>query len=98
MWFRNNRYVQYNRIYYRAPSGAPAPQRKEGVEFVPVLFGDEEQPGMQKEQEGKTGDGCVYDLLGRKVATAQEAADGTWRHRLGPGVYIIDGKKIVCSN
>lgn len=98
-WTRNNYYVLHNKIYYRAPAVAltPAPGRT-GPEFVPVLFGDEEQPGMQKEQEGKTGDGCVYDLLGRKVATAQQAADGTWRHRLGPGVYIIDGKKVVCSN
>lgn len=97
-WQRNNRYVLHNKIYYRAepePSHARAATR--GVEFVPVIFGDEEEeklPGIQDENDYR-GDGCVYDLMGRKVATRQQVIDGTWRNHLTSGIYIINGKKII---
>ena len=80
-WVRNNRYVIHNKIYYRdGSSGASAPS----VQFVPVIFGDdeggEEEPGGQEENENRNnrrvGDGCVYDLLGRKVASAAESSTG----------------------
>jgi hypothetical protein len=32
-------------------------------------------------------------LLGRKVATKEQVEDGTWRERLAPGIYILNGKK-----
>ena len=44
------------------------------------------------------GDGCMYDILGRKVATEKEVKDGSWRHRLQPGVYIVDGQKIYVGS
>ena len=98
LWQRNNRYVLHNKIYYRATGGSPAPERNAGPEFVPVLFGDEdqEQPGTQEEKNSRF-DGGVYDLLGRKVADEQAAKDGTWRYRLSPGVYIVNGQKVMCS-
>lgn len=95
-WQRNNRYVLHNKIYYREEaSHARAATR--GVEFVPVIFGDEEEeklPGIQDENDYR-GDGCVYDLMGRKVATRQQVIDGTWRNHLTSGIYIINGKKII---
>ncbi len=97
LWTRNNRYVLHNKIYYRAAGGSPAPERNARPEFVPVLFGDEEQPGMQEEKNSRRFDGGVYDLLGRKVADEQAAKDGTWRYRLSPGVYIVNGQKVMCS-
>lgn len=97
LWTRNNRYVLHNKIYYRAAgSGSGAPKRKDDVVYVPVLFGDEEQPGTQEEKNSRF-DGGVYDLLGRKVADEQAAKDGTWRYRLSPGVYIVNGQKVMCS-
>lgn len=94
-WVRNNWYVVSNRIYYRAPASPPAPQL-EGVQFVPVIF-DGEEPGEEELQpDGSVqviGDGCIYDLLGRKVATREQVEDGTWRERLAPGIYILNGKK-----
>lgn len=96
-WDKNNRYVIHNKIYYRAgSSGASAP----GVQFVPVIFGDdeggEEEPGGQDENENnrRVGDGCVYDILGRKVASAEEVKAGTWYRHLSPGVYIVNGQKV----
>ena len=96
-WNRNNRYVLHNKIYYRAgSSGSSAPAVTRGVEFVPVRF-DGEEPGEEELQpDGSVlvvGDGCIYDLMGRKVATKEQVEDGTWRERLAPGFYILNGKK-----
>ena len=95
-WDKNNRYVIHNKIYYRAgSSGASAPS----VQFVPVVFdddegGEEEQPEETQPQPTRVGDGCVYDILGRKVASAEEVKAGTWYRHLSPGVYIVNGQKV----
>ena len=100
MWTRNNRYVLHNKIYYReGSSGAHAPARGNNTEYVPLIFDewDEEQPREEQPgdgQQSRVGDGCAYDILGRKVASEKEVKDGTWYQRLQPGVYIVDGKKI----
>lgn len=99
-WDKNNRYVIHNKIYYRAgSSGASAPGI---VEYVPVIFDDdedgeeqeEEQPEEPQPQPTRVGDGCVYDILGRKVASAEEVKAGTWYRHLSPGVYIVNGQKV----
>ena len=96
-WTRNNRYVIHNKIYYRGSvsSPSPAPQRRV-PEFVPVIFDDEE--GSEELTPNGTreivGDGCVYDLMGRKVATREQVEDGSWKQRVATGIYIINGKKI----
>ena len=95
LWTRNNRYVLHNKIYYRAgeESGASAPQRR-GPEFVPVIFGDEEQQEMNPNGTMEVvGDGCIYDLMGRKVATREQVEDGSWKQRVATGIYILNGKK-----
>lgn len=94
-WTRNNWYVLGNKIYYRA-SASPARKNTRGIEFVPVIFDDEEleDPDIQDANDGRVGDGCVYDLLGRKVATKQQVEEGTWRQNLRPGIYILNGRKI----
>ena len=99
MWLRNNRYILHNKIYFRATGGGGggAPDHTRGTDFVPVLFDDEggeDEPGSQDENGNnrRTGDGCVYDLLGRKVAAAADIQAGTCY--LSPGIYIIDGKKV----
>ena len=95
LWERNNRYVIHNKIYYRATGGGNARENTRGIEFVPVVFDDEE--GEEDEngvKEMPVGDGCVYDLLGRKVATKQQVEEGTWKQNLRPGIYILNGRKI----
>lgn len=97
-WTPNNRYVLHNKIYYRSSesSGASAPQMDNAPDFVPVIFGDEEPGEEELQPDGSVqviGDGCIYDLLGRKVATKEQVEDGTWRERLAPGIYILNGKK-----
>ncbi len=96
-WIRNNRYVIHNKIYYRSESsGASAPEMPE-FQFVPVVFDDGEQPEDEELQPDgswmSSGDGCIYDLLGRKVATKEQVTDGSWRERLSPGIYILNGRK-----
>ena len=96
LWLRNNRYVLHNKIYYRSgSSGSSAPQMS--PEFVPVVFDDGEQPEDEELQPDGSwmseGDGCIYDLQGRKVATKEQVMDGKWRERLSPGIYILNGRK-----
>lgn len=98
-WTRNNKYVLANKIYYRSPGGGGssyARDKTRGVDFVPVIFDDEggEDPDIKDSSDRIVGDGCVYDLQGRKVATKQQVEDDTWRQFLRPGIYIINGKKI----
>lgn len=97
-WTPNNRYVLHNKIYYRAgSSGASAPQKNSAPEFVPVIFDEEEQQDKELNPDGTReviGDGCVYDLMGRKVATREQVEDGSWKQRVATGIYIINGKKI----
>ena len=96
LWLRNNRYVIHNKAYYRATGGGGSAPQLEGVQFVPVIFGDEEPGEEELLPDGSVqviGDGCIYDLLGRKVATREQVEDGTWRERLAPGIYILNGKK-----
>lgn len=97
-WTPNNRYVLHNKIYYRAgSSGSSARQNTRGVEFVPVVFDDDEDSpelfGI-KEENRRVYDNRVYDLQGRCVATEEQVNDGTWRQNLRPGIYIINGRKI----
>ena len=91
-----------NKAYYHATGFASsAPDRLRDVQYVPVIFGDgeegdedpkEEEEDMTKRRE-YIGDNCVYDLLGRKVLSAEDVLNGTWRHRLQPGIYILNGHK-----
>ena len=95
-WTPNNRYVLHNKIYYRASGGGVgAPQMS--PKFVPVIFDDEEEQEEELTPNGTreiVGDGCVYDLMGRKVATREQVEDGSWKQRVATGIYIINGKKI----
>lgn len=93
LWTRNNRYVLHNKIYYRE-SAAPARRMNSAMpEFVPVIFGDEEEPGIEVQAQQVRHDNRIYDLLGRCVADEAEVRDGSWQQRLAPGIYILNGRK-----
>lgn len=96
MWMRNNRYVLHNKIYYRG-SGSGAREATRGIEFVPVIFDEEngEEPDIEHVGNGRSYPLGVYDLLGRCVATEEEVKDGSWRQHVAPGVYIVHGKKVM---
>ena len=95
-WTRHNYYVLHNRIYYKAGgSGASPAPTKRAPEFVPVIFDDEEEQqelNPNGTMEG-VGDGCIYDLMGRKVATREQVEDGSWKQRVATGIYILNGRK-----
>lgn len=101
-WERNNWYVYNNKVYYHATGvggGTAKPRPADYPFYVPVNFDDDELNEEQEElhPDGSataTGDGCVYDLSGRMVATKQMIDDGSWRTALHPGIYIINGRKI----
>ena len=93
-WTRNNWYVYSNKVYYRYTPAPPSSTRGD-IQFVPVVFDDEE--GEVEEngvKEMPVGDNRVYDLLGRCVATEEQVKDGTWKQNLRPGIYILNGRKI----
>ena len=91
-WDRNNRYVLHNKIYYRATNAGTR-----GPEFVPLLFeaAATDVQGVKDYSEGMLRPGNVYNLQGRCVATEEMVKDGTWKNNLTPGVYIMNGKKII---
>lgn len=95
-WTRNNKYVYANKIYYRAGSSGASTR---GVQFVPVVFEAEaaatDVQGVKEYSEGVLRPGNVYNLQGRCVATEEMVKDGTWKNNLTPGVYIMNGKKII---
>ena len=93
LWTPNNRYILHNKIYYRASGGGGAPHR--AIEFIPVIFDNDsdEEIGDETEKKQRVGDGCIYDLMGRRVATKEQVEDGSWRTRLAPGIYILNGRK-----
>ena len=104
LWKRNNLYVLHNKIYYREgaiPSAYARDMTRSSVEFVPLIFDDlyeENQNGENGDMmpsQTPVGDGCVYDMTGRRVATEQQVLDGTWKQRVSPGIYIINGKKLL---
>jgi hypothetical protein len=95
-WDRNNRYVLHNKIYYRATGGGAGTR---GIQYVPVVFEAEAEAtdvqGVKDYSEGMLRPGNVYNLQGRCVATEEMVKDGTWKNNLTPGVYIMNGKKII---
>lgn len=100
-WTRNNWYVLGNKAYYRAAGGGSGARgmTRGGIDFVPVVFDWEEYKEGQSDEMNElreyVGDGCVYDMQGRRVANAEQVLDGTWKQRVAPGIYIINGKKLL---
>ena len=97
-WTRNNYYVLHNRIYYTETSGASAPSKR-AIEFVPVIFDDDEEGDDEdiSDKREQVFDGRVYNLQGRCVATEEQVKDGNWQEGLEPGIYIVNGKKLVIT-
>ena len=97
-WIRNNRYVYGNKIYYRTSgSGARQGNIETMPDFIPVVFDDdneEEDEPIGESLLQRPHDNRVYDLLGRCVATGEEVVNGTWRHKVASGIYILNGRKI----
>ena len=100
-WTRNNKYVYGNKIYYRAEvnsaGGSALELAFEKADYIPVIF-DEEDSELQEDGNGyrtTIGEGRVYDLQGRCVATEQEVSDGSWLNNVASGMYIVNGKKFV---
>ena len=101
-WTRNNKYVYGNKIYYRAAvssggGGSALDLAFEESDYIPVIF-DEDELELQEDGNGygaTFGDGRIYDLQGRCIATKQEVLDGSWINTVAPGIYILNGKKIA---
>ena len=96
-WIRNNRYVYGNRIYYRADAPSGSRRQTSSLDFIPVVFDDddEEDEPIEESLRNISANGYVYDLQGRCVATPQEVAEGVWRRKLASGIYILNGRKIL---
>jgi len=91
---KNNLYVRHNKIYLIEEDARSRYTQTSASarQFIPLDFDDlgiEEQPSgwHPAVHEG------VFDLQGRRVATAGQAADGSWRQSVKRGVYIVNGRK-----
>ena len=99
-WPRNNKYVYANKIYYRASeaSGGSSRELTRSPEFIPVIFDGDNEEDNDMQENGSTTTlryKGVYDLQGRQVATEEMVRSGTWRNGLAPGVYILNGRKVM---
>ena len=102
MWYRNNRYILHNKIYYRGTTQSTPGSLNldfENTEYIPVLFDDQGVKDMDLQPDGtmrlRINDGRAYDIQGRCVATEQEVSDGSWLNNVASGMYIVNGKKFV---
>ena len=99
-WPRNNWYVYANKIYYRA-SDTPGTSSREltrSPEFIPVIFDGDNEEDNDMQENGSTTTlryKGVYDLQGRQVATEEMVKSGAWRNSVAPGVYILNGRKVM---
>ena len=101
-WERNNHYVYANKVYYREADGGGGggSARSFTPDCIPVdwslgIDDDDDELLPDGSRTARTADDAVYDLRGRRVASPQQVADGSWRYRLQPGIYIHQGRKIV---
>ena len=97
LWYRNNRYVLHNKIYYRESGSGSA--KGGAAEFVPLIFDfdedlEEEEEMKAKPQTVDVSADKVYDVQGRCIAIGEDVLDGSWRNNVAPGLYIIGGKKV----
>jgi hypothetical protein len=93
-WTRNNWYVLHNKVYCRPEPVAGA----RSSEFIPVVFDDDdEDESIEDNLKSRMmqPDDRVYDLQGRCVAGEDRVKDGTWRDNLSPGIYILNGRKVM---
>ena len=97
LWYRNNRYVLHNKIYYRESGSGSA--KGGAAEFVPLIFDFDEDMEEEEEMKAKpqtvdVSADKVYDVQGRCIAIGEDVLDGSWRNNVAPGLYIIGGKKV----
>ncbi len=99
----NNLYVRHNKIYlfeksseddYSVRNSSSAPAFSLSRQFIALDFGETgiEEQGQAGQTVPRAG---VYDMQGRRVATAEEVADGSWRRKVPAGVYVVNGRKLV---
>lgn len=95
---RSNRYVFNNKAYYLYDwaSGGGGGAR----EYIIAIF--DETDIREIEEEGKNENSVkkevrwgVYDLAGRQLRTREAVLNGTWRRHLPPGMYIVNGRKLL---
>lgn len=97
---RNNLYVRHNKVYLfekTLEGDYPSSTHYGGAsarQFIALDFGETGIEGQPSGNSRYAAEG-VYDLLGRRVASGQEAMDGSWRKVVKSGVYIVNGRKVM---
>ena len=100
---KNNLYVRHNKIYlfektveesYPSSSHYSGGGGGSARQFIALDFGE---TGIEEQSSGwqTVASEGVYDMQGRRVASAEKAADGSWRKGVKSGVYIENGRKVV---
>ena len=101
---RDNKYVYHNKVYYvydyngrtAAPNARPVLTRS----GYAALFDDmaeelEEETLEPDKQDAVNVRWGVFDLSGRQIRTREAVLNGTWRRNLVPGMYIVNGRKLL---
>ena len=104
---RSNKYVYNNKAYYiydSAYSGS-SPARESSLtggqtrtQIFYAIFDDIEEVEPEDLDTKKPASGMrwgVFDLSGRQLRTRDAVFNGTWRRNLPPGMYIVNGRKLL---
>lgn len=98
---RDNMYLYSNKVYYVYDwtSGGGGGARDASFRpFFTAIFDDlpEAEEFMDREDNIVINNSIgVFDLYGRRIRTRDAVLNGTWRRNLPPGVYIVNGKKML---
>ena len=64
-------------------------------EFIPYNDSTDGISTIQHDRKAMSGASAIYDLLGRRIMNADK--EQSQPYRLRPGVYVVNGRKVVCQ-
>ncbi len=106
---RSNKYVYHNKVFYLhdytgsvllAPDGASSDKITPARQAFAALFEETDIRELEEEADdpqpqAKDVRWGVFDLAGRQLRTREAVLNGTWRRHLPPGMYIVNGRKLL---
>ena len=106
---RSNKYVYHNKVFYLhdytgsvllAPDGASSDKITPARQAFAALFEETDVRELEEEADdpqpqAKDVRWGVFDLAGRQLRTREAVLNGTWRRHLPPGMYIVNGRKLL---
>lgn len=101
---RSNKYVYHNKVFYLhdytgsvplAPEIGGSARQAFAALFEETDIRELEEEADDPQPQAKDVRWGVFDLAGRQLRTREAVLNGTWRRHLPPGMYIVNGRKLL---